>query len=260
MELTIQEQFAKVDTSDLPQFDDCHIILEQVLWVLWVAKDKLGIRKLLSEQIASILRNVKEVSITPTGITQSLKRAGNRIHSYREDGGIFYEIMKAGKDYLRSLKSEGTLELFYFEPNQKYSSKRLLVNDIFGNLGGDLKIVDPYCGERTLDVLKDIKNKPISFLTKLDNITNINAQNKLVRELKDFKAENPDIEFRDYSNTDLHDRYIISTESLVLLGYSIKDLGARESFAIVLNKEGNKNIYQALSENFDRRWKRSSTI
>lgn len=260
MELNIQEQFSTIDTSDLPRFDDCYTILERALWVLWVAKEKLRLKKLTAEQIASVLRDVQEISIKATSVTQSLKRAGGKIHSYQQDGEVFYEIMKPGKEYLKSLIREGELEVFYFQPEQRYSSKRLLVTSILSTLTSETKIVDPYCGERTLDVIKDLKARPIKFLTRLGNINNANVKNRFLRELQDFKTENTDIEFRDYPNTDLHDRYIISPDRIVLIGHSIKDLGAKESFAIVLYETSSKNLYEALSENFDRRWKQSNTL
>ena len=260
MESSIVRRFARADASNLPPFEDCQSIIQQTLWVLWVGKDKLKQRRMNTEQVSSILREVKEVSIRPASVALALNRAGDKVHCYRDGGQIFYEIMKSGKDYLMSLKPQGTLEVFYFEPGQRYSSKRILVTGILESLTGELRIVDPYCGERTLDVIKDVKARPIKFLTNLENVTNVNAKNRLLRELEDFKTENADIEFRDYPHKDLHDRYIISPTSLVLLGHSMKNLGAKESFAIVLNEASSKNIYEALSENFDRRWEQSNTL
>jgi hypothetical protein len=112
MELSIQEQFSTIDTSDLPRFDDCCTILEQALWVLWVAKEKLQERMLSAEQIASVIRDVQEISINVTSITQALKRAGDKIHSYQQGGEVFYEIMRPGKERLKSLRTEGELEVF----------------------------------------------------------------------------------------------------------------------------------------------------
>jgi len=166
--------------------------------------------------------------------------------------------MKPGKDYL--IPQEGSIEVFYFEPGKRYTSKRLLSKKILDSLKGELKIVDPYCGERTLDVLKDVKNRAIKFLTKVGNLRE-KERNQFLRELRDFKSENPNkIKFGNYSHTDIHDRYIISSESLVILGHSIKDLGAKESFAIILNKDTNRNIFDALLENFNRRWKQSTPL
>jgi len=260
MESDIQQKYQEVDTSDLLSFDECRTPLDMALWVLRVAKDKVGIRRLSAQQISSILRDAHEVSIKTLNITQALNKAGNKVHRYKEDKSITYEIMKSGKEHLMSLKGKGNISVFYFEPEKIYSNKRLLVTDILEPLTGELRIIDPYCGERTLDVIKDVKARPIKLLTRLGNINNANVKNRFLRELQDFKTENADIEFRDYPNNDLHDRYIISPDRVVLIGHSIKDLGAKESFAIVLNQASSQNIYEALSENFDRRWKQSNTI
>ncbi len=259
MEAEIVRQFKEVDTSNFPDFYSYTRILDKGLWVLWVAKEKLGIIKLTASEVASIIRDVKEASILPSTIAQSFRRAGQKIHIYHEKGLTFYEIMREGKEHLQSAIGEGKVEVFYFEPGQKYSSKRLLTKSILEGLNGGLRIVDPYCGERTLDCLRDIKDRPVKFLTKMENLQQ-KARERFLRELQDFKSENPDIEFRNYPNTDLHDRYIISPSSLVILGHSMKDLGGKESFAIVLKEATSGNIVEALSENFNRRWKQSSQL
>lgn len=255
----LAQKFEKIDTSDFLDFNLSKKPFEKGLWVLWVAKEKLGIEKLTAEQIAAIIIDVKEISIDAKSITQSFNKAGDKIHTYKENNEIFYEIMKPGKDHLNSLSKEGYIELFYFEPGKQYTSKRILSKKILNSLKGDLRIVDPYCSERTLDILKDIKNIKVKFLTRIDNLRS-NQKNRFLRDLRDFKTENQNIEFRDYQHTDIHDRYIISTDSLVILGHSIKDLGGKESFAIILNKNKNETIVQALLENFNRRWNQSITL
>lgn len=259
MEIELFKKFVEVDTSDFPDFDSYKKPLERGLWILWVAKEKLEIKTLTTEQIASIIRDVEEISIDAKSITKSFNRARDKIHTYREDDKIYFEIMKPGKDHLLSQVRPGSIEVFYFEPDKRYTSKRLLSKNVLNNLKGELRIVDPYCGERTLDILKDFKNGHVKLLTRLDNLRE-NKGKRFIRELQDFKSENSNIEFRNYPNTDIHDRYIISSEFLVILGHSIKDLGSKESFAIILNKDTNKNIVEALIENFDRRWKQSNTL
>lgn len=259
LETEISKRFAEVDTSDFPDFHSYETTLERSLWVLWVAKDKLQIKRLTPEQVAFIIRDVKEISIEPKSITNSFNRAGDKTHTYHESGQVYFEIMNPGRDYLFSQTKEGAIQVVYFEPGKPYTSKRLLSRNILGSLKGELRIVDPYRSERTLDILRDIGNEHVKFLTRLDNIRE-KEKERFLRELQDFKSEKAKIEFRNYPNTDIHDRYIISSDSLVVLGHSIKDLGAKESFAITLNKDASKNIVEAVAENFDRRWKQSSTL
>jgi hypothetical protein len=257
-EVEISKRFAEIDTSGYPDFYSYGKPLEMGLWILWVAKEELGIRKLTAEQIASIIINIEEISINAKSITLSFNRARDKIHAYQNGGEIYFEIMKPGKDHLLSQAKEGSINVFYFEPGKRYTSKRILSKNILGGLNGELRIVDPYCGVRTLDILEHVKNEVVRFLTNTENLRN--KKSSFLRYLKDFKSEHPDIEFRNYTHGDIHDRYIISSESLVILGYSIQNLGAKESFVIILNKNTCENIVETLIKNFERRWKQSNII
>jgi hypothetical protein len=158
-----------------------------------------------------------------------------------------------------SLRKSDLVNAFYFEPDTRHTAKRLLKNQVFSGLTGSLKIVDPYCSERTLDMLSNLKGRPVKVLTRLENLKERDRA-KFVRDVADFKTENHDIEFRDYPNADIHDRYIISEDKVTLIGHSMKDLGAKESFAVVLGRENYKEIYEALDNNFTRRWDVSGVI
>lgn len=255
----ILRRFAEIDTSGFPDFYSYEKPLERGLWILLVAKEKLPIKRLTAEQIAFIIRDIEEVSVDAKSITNSFNRAGDKIHVYHESGQAYFEMMKSGKDYLISQAKEGSIQVVYFEAGKRYTSKRLLSKNILASLKGELRIVDPYSSERTLDILRDIRNEHVKFLTKVDNLRD-KEKERFLRELQDFKSEKPNIEFRNCVNTEIHDRYIISSDSLVVLGHSIKDLGGKESFAITLNRDASKNIVEAVIENFDRRWKQSNTL
>jgi len=258
-ETEISKRFAEIDTSDLPDFNSYKKPLERGLWILYVAKERLQIKRLTAEQIASIIRDVKDVKIEAKSITKSFNRAGDKIYTRRENGDVYFRIMKPGENHVTSQIKEGSMQIVYFEPGKPYTGKRLLAKNILDSLKGELRIVDPYCSERTLDILKDIKNEQVKFLTRVDNLRKKEGE-QFLRELQDFKSENLNIEFRNYPTTDIHDRHIISADSLVVLGHSIKDLGSKESFAVILSKDTNRNIFEAVTENFDRRWKQSSTL
>lgn len=254
--MDLSERFKEIDTSNFPDFYNYKSPLKTGLWVLWVAKEKLGIKKLTAEQIALVIRDAKEISIDARSITYSFNRAKDKIHTFKDSGEVYFEIMKPGKEHLTSQVKEGSIVLIYFEPDRQFTSKRLLSKNILNSLKGELRIVDPYCGERTLDMLSSVKDADVKFLTKLENLRESDRK-RFLRELQDFVTENPNMEFRNYEHTDIHDRYIISSEVLVILGHSIKNLGGKESFAMILNKDTNKNIFEALIENFNRRWNQS---
>jgi hypothetical protein len=251
-------EFSNANISDFPDFNLFKTPLEMGLWVLWVAKDKLNIKKMTADQIASVIRDVNEASIDAKSINYSFTPAKGKIHIYHEDGTVYFEIMKMGKDHLLGLIKQGSVDVLYFQPDQKFTTKRTLSKNILEGLQGKLQIVDPYCSERTLDILKDLKVK-VDFLTRVENLRE-KERERFLRELQDFKSEFTGFEFRNYPNADIHDRFIISENSLVILGHSIKDLGSKESFAIILEKNSNRNVIEALIENFNRRWKQATIL
>lgn len=249
-----------MDTSDFPDFFSYGSVLERSLWVLWVAKEKLGINELSAYEIMLVIRDVKEIVFTQRSIVNALSRAGDKVYVIRPSKGPSkYRIMKPGKDYLSSKISSKQVEVFYFQSGNRFSSKRILSKNLLARVEGDFGIVDPYCGVRTLDILKEIDDKNIKFLTKLDKLYP-NQKTRFLRHLTDFKTECNHVEFRDYPSNDIHDRYIISDDCLVILGHSIKDLGSKETFSIFLNEEMAKDIVQDLRNNFNRRWKVSTPI
>jgi hypothetical protein len=251
-------KFKDADISGFPDFYLYKNPLEQGLWVLWVTKEKLGIKILSAEQIASIIRDTKEISIDARSIINSFCRAKDKIHTYKENAEAHFEIMKPGKDHLRSFVKEGYVEIFYFEPGKPYSNKRVLSKDILSTIKGESRIVDPYCNIKTLDIVKEVKSTKLRFLVRTENLRDKKA--RFIQQLRDFKIEYPHIELRDYPHDDIHDRYIISSDGLIILGHSIKDLGNKESFAISLNKNAFKNLIEAISESFDTRWKQAQPL
>lgn len=252
-------KFREADKSGIVDFTECEKPLDMALWVLCLAKEKLGQKRLTAEQIASTIVGTEEISIIATSVTNALKRASTKVHRYYENGITYYEIMKPGKEHLLSLRKSDIVNAFYFEPDTRYTAKRLLKNQVFSGLIGSLKILDPYCSEKTLDVLANLKDRSMKVLTRLGNLRE-RDKDKFVRDVADFKTENPNVEFRDYPNADIHDRYIISEDKVTLIGHSMKDLGAKESFAVVLGRAYYREIYDALNDNFIRRWDISGVI
>lgn len=253
------QRFRKTNAEGLPAFDNYDKPLEMGLWVLWMAKEKLNIRKLTANHIVDVIVGVMETSIPSRDITNAFNRAGATIHTSREAEETYYEIMKLGKDRLIEKAGEGSVKIYYFEPGRRYESKSVLATNILTGLKGELKIVDPYCDVRTLDVLSRAGVQRVKFLTRLQNVSPA-RQAQFQRELHDFESECGDRQFRDYSKSEVHDRYVISCDRLIILGHSLKDLGAKESFAIILDKKTTSDLFDALVETFNRRWKVASQL
>jgi len=192
-------------------------------------------------------------------IVLAFNRAAGKIHKYGENGDALYGIMQPGKEFLLSKKTEGQMKMLYFEPGMRFSSKCLFADEMLCSLDGDVKIVDPYCGEKSLTLVRMISAKSVKFLTSEKKLRE--KEGKIfLGLLQDFKADYPTVEIGSYAGSDLHDRYILSDSHLVMLGSSIKDLGRSESIAIKLHKDISTDIWNSLKERFELRWKTSTVL
>lgn len=129
---------------------------------------------------------------------------------------------------------------------------------MLSNLKGIIRICDPYYGVRTLDTLDHLpKTCSIRFLTANTN----DSKRKIQGALRDFIKERPTCEFRLAANSrDIHDRYIVTTDGLFLLGHGIKDIGGKESFVIRLEKGLAPDLLKEVRSRFDDRWKVAGSL
>lgn len=129
-------------------------------------------------------------------------------------------------------------------------------------LKGDLCIVDPFYGNGTFYALEKFgKYRKIRFLScKLGN----EEQNNITKfeiNLKRFRKEFKNIEMRKYDKYyELHDRYIIADNGLVIVGHGIKDLADKESFVVFLSKALVKKFLPVLKKVFEERWKKANNL
>lgn len=129
---------------------------------------------------------------------------------------------------------------------------QLRLRDLFRELRGELRVCDPYYGTGSLlrlDLLTHC-NK-IRFLTRQ---ADSKEQSFVDKALKEFVSQRPNVEFRKASSNNLHDRYILADEEIVILGHGLKDVGAKNSFVIRLRREMCEDIMGILAASFDNEW------
>lgn len=129
-------------------------------------------------------------------------------------------------------------------------------------LKGDLCIVDPFYGNGTFYVLEKFgKTRKIKFLScKLGDEEQQNVT-KFEINLKRFKKEFKNIEIRKYGkHYELHDRYIIADNALIIVGHGIKDLADKESFVVFLPKKLVTKFLPVLKKSFEERWRKASNL
>lgn len=129
-------------------------------------------------------------------------------------------------------------------------------------LKGSLCIVDPFYGNGTFYVLEKFgKKRKIRFLScKLGDEEQKNTP-KFDIGLKRFRKEFKNIEMKKYDKYyELHDRYIIAENALVIVGHGIKDLADKESFVVFLPKKLVTKFLPVLKKSFEERWKKSNNL
>lgn len=254
----LANQLRGADLAKYPNFFDMEKPLDQGLWILLVVKSETDINRLSSEEISEISRLLHEVSIPNTSISQAFRKAGDMLHVHNEAVPTSYEIMKTGKDRIRSKLPADMVESLYIREGTEYTSKRLVVKQLIEETDGPLLVSDPYVGKRTLDIL-DSGAPEIRLLTRFDNLTS-SKREKFLRWYKDYQKEHSHVLVGDYPHSHLHDRYVITDESLIIIGHSIKDLGGKESLALVLPHSLVSDLHSAISETFNRRWKEATVV
>jgi hypothetical protein len=249
-------KFEKLDLSDYPDITRYDCPLDAGLLVLWVYKEKLCLNDYLSaDQISEMLR-ARGVSIKSIRIARAFARAGAKVDTMLGTNKATYKIMQKGIDYLRKKGGSDLVEVHYIESDKPYTSHKLF-KDIILKTKGEMKILDPYYGMKTLEKLLEIENKAnIKFLTASLGYGEKPAI--FSTELARFNKQYKNIEFRKYPNAkELHDRYIVTNDTLIVLGHGLKDLGGKESFVLVFKDQIGKDIRNALSARFDEKWQNS---
>lgn len=163
----------------------------------------------------------------------------------------------------QKIKSPSSMEdALFFTGKDSWTDPNKNFPKIIESLGGDLCIVDPFYGNGTFYVLEKFgKSRKIRFLScKLGNEEQGNIS-KFDINLKRFRKEFKNIEMRKYDKPyELHDRYIIADNALIIIGHGIKDLADKESFVIFLPKKHVAKFLPVLKKSFEERWKRSQNL
>ncbi len=223
---------------------------------LYLAKDRVGVDKLTVEHIEACLENAG-ISRSKESIRNSLSRAGERVKTSKVGPDLFYKLMTKGQLQAEVLVEETGISITQILSGTPRTSKQS-VKDLLKSLKGNIYILDPYYGTKSLDILETLgKSARARFITQNTS----ESGRRLNNTVRDFKREYGNIEIRlAHSSTLIHDRYIIDAKSLYIIGHGIKDIGASDSFMIKLDKSIIKDLYKQLKTQFDNYWTRASVL
>ncbi len=150
------------------------------------------------------------------------------------------------------LPSEPTgIEVIFVEAGSKRTA-HLKLEELFKELKGELRVCDPYYGTGSLARLDLLTHcKTVRFLTRQ---ADSKERSFIDKNVKEFVSQHPNVELRKASSNNLHDRYILADDEIIMLGNGLKDVGAKDSFVIRLKREMCEDIIGALRASFDDKW------
>jgi hypothetical protein len=217
---------------------------------LAIAEDFAERDYLSAEHIVAALE-AAGVAIKRTQVLGALSKAGARVSKRVFAGETFYRLMTIGRRQIEPLLGFGPIQVMYIKSGMPTTARKHL-RDILAILPGDTRICDPYYGLRSLESLLDIPaNSNIKFLTSHTS----EKTSSLFGPLMDFKRERPNVEIRKLQSPNtLHDRYILTSDNLFILGQGIKDIGVKESFIINISRFCAPDLLKNLTVRFDKLW------
>lgn len=247
--------------EDYPNQNDLETPLDQVLWILWVIQDEFRHQLPIYANEISELLELRGIALDDLQVERALARAGSRVKRKildQEDGKNAYKIMEAGKEYLREKYVGGNVRALVLDGSKPWTDRYLTTPEIAKDLKGRVCVLDKFYGDGSIAILHHLRHcKPLHFLTAETR----ENQGAFLRELKAFKKECPSVEVRLFPNKhELHDRYILTSDSLVIIGHGIKDLGNKESFVMILTGTMGAEVRLTLQQKFDERWSMSTPI
>src|SRR4030042_2793647 len=255
MSISIIEGFKKLDNSLKETLADINTPQKTALAVLQICYDNFKVEYLTADAIIACLE-ATDVSVKKLPIVRALARSGNKVATKISDDGVKYKITIPGRRSIEDIFSKDNLQIIYIQAGTPRTARNQL-NSFLNELKGRVKICDPYYGIRTLDVLELIpKTCEILFLTLKTN-ENVNSLN---RAIKDFLREHLKTKINQYKGKDIHDRYIITDNSFIIVGHGIKDIGNKDFFIIKIDKSFALDLWIQICDSFNKKWSNSIPI
>lgn len=236
----------------LPSIEDCKTPLLNSLWALKAAKLASDHSDFITADVISEILLRADVHLPALRVLRALARAGDAVARRGKGHGTEFRIVGRGERLLEDGAGRQGPLTFYVTGRAPWSDRRFVVKEAMKKVGGEVRILDKYFGMESLDFLQDFqKNRRIRFLTTHPN----KNLGQLQREVARFKREFPNSEFKAYPTAhELHDRYLLFDKEVWFVGHGIKDIGAKESFVVILQDPFGKDIRSVLLNSFEQRW------
>jgi len=157
-------------------------------------------------------------------------------------------------------KLHGSVEgpLFFHVEAGKPRLAHLQLESLFKRLSGEISVCDPYYGSGSLARLDLLERcRPIRFLTSKPDSS---EKPTIERKLKEWRQQHGAIEFKKSQKDNVHDRYVLAKDELIILGHGLKDIGQKDSFVIQLRKDIANDLLSSVGASFESKWETASPI
>ena len=240
----------RIPKKDLESFD-IHLFPDVLSTSLWVMEYLSGEEnsQFGSTEISKYIVDNLGISTTKQAVQAALTKAAKEKLCHKDKGG--FKLMKSGQDELLKQMRRGRVTLL--EPGKPFSAGVELGN-IFSQMGGVVRISDPYVDEKTLDVVhKHLSDSGLTIRILTSQVAN---ETRFKRDLGKLQAEGIAVEVRKIDKGILHDRYFIDDKHFWLSGNSLNHLGNKESFIVMLSD----GIRQSMLQTFNSRWQSAIVV
>jgi len=240
----LSDQFRKVDVGEYPDVHRLTDDFDVALWVMLVGLEKLGLSAMTGPEIADVATHVYLRPLTRQRICSLLASTNGEVIRKARSSPARYTLMRAGMDRIRA---QG-VSVIVVDPAAALTAQMQL-EQILNVVDGDVLLCDPYVDDKTLLVLTSIpKASGIKLLT-----LNVQDAAKFRQRLTAYSKEYGNLEVRVSAVADLHDRYLIDTKKMWLVGQSLNGIGKKQSFMVTVGPD-----VRALTEQgFMKRWNQS---
>ena len=229
--------------------------LRMALAALKLAHDDAGMDYVSVDEVHGALQ-AADVAVKREPLARALGHAGDKAIS-RDIGGVLkYRLSVRGRPVADSVLGAGDLELMHIDGTKPRTDRQEL-GKLLGGLTGDVRVCDPWYGVRSLETLELLPTRSrVKFLTARTN----EKPARLSGPLSDFKKERSNVELRAAAPSDLHDRYVLTERKLLIVGHGLKDIGAKESFVIMIDRSLAPDLLDGVRRSFEEKWARARPI
>jgi len=169
------------------------------------------------------------------------------IGAYTALGGFLDSVIKQ-ETVTSSVQIENFQKEFFIDQNKPFTSHRL-ISDLAKKSVSDLKIIDNYMEDTSLDFFNNVNTKVnIKILTQFFKPNKTSFMSSLIKFRKEWGGSSLDVKETDY----FHDRFIIIDNTEIWhVGSSLNRVGVK---AAVISQLQDNDIKKKVISIFDKQW------